>query len=130
MASRFTELVIDAHDHRRLARFWAEVLGYKVIAENDEEVEIAGWDGEEELARSGAIRPTLLFTPVPEGKTVKNRVHIDVSPTDRDQQAEVERLIGLGATRVDIGQGEQTWEVLADPEGNEFCVLRGRPQTS
>ena len=66
--------------------------------------------------------PGLLFLSVPEGKTIKNRLHLDLRPADRD--AEVARLEGLGASRVDIGQGEQTWVVLADPEGNEFCVLR------
>jgi hypothetical protein len=68
--------------------------------------------------------PTLTFARVPESKTVKNRLHIDVSPIDGAQEAEVERLLVLGARRVDIGQGEQSWVVLADPEGNEFCVLR------
>ena len=67
----------------------------------------------------------LLFCKVPEGKTVKNRLHLDLRP--EDQAAEVERLIGLGARKVDIGQGSQTWVVLADPEGNEFCVLRTLP---
>ena len=65
--------------------------------------------------------PTWLFVAVPEGKVVKNRIHFDFIPDD--QQAEVERLIGLGARHVDIGQGEQSWVVLADPEGNEFCIL-------
>jgi Glyoxalase-like domain len=65
-----------------------------------------------------------VFQHVAEGKTVKNRLHIDVNPIDRTQEAEVERLIALGARHVDIGQGEQSWVVLADPEGNEFCVLR------
>ena len=64
--------------------------------------------------------------PVPEGKTVKNRLHIDLNP--ENQEAEVERLIGLGARRIDISQGEVTWVVMADPEGNEFCVLRAREQ--
>jgi len=62
---------------------------------------------------------------VPEDKTVKNRLHLDLRPDD--QAAEVERLVGLGATRVDLGQGEASWVVLADPEGNEFCVLRALP---
>ena len=86
---------------------------------DDEGVEIAGPPG------SG---PSLVFVPVPEAKTIKNRLHIDVNPVGCDQAQEVERLIGLGARRVDIGQGEQTWVVLADPEGNEFCVLRSRPE--
>lgn len=65
--------------------------------------------------------PVWLFLAVPDGKTVKNRLHVDFTPDD--QQAEVDRLISLGARHVDIGQGEQSWVVLADPEGNEFCVL-------
>ncbi len=74
--------------------------------------------------RAGVTAPTVIFIPVPEPKTVKNRLHIDVSPIDRGQDEVVERLLALGARRVDIGQGEQSWVVLADPEGNEFCVLR------
>ncbi len=74
--------------------------------------------------RAGVTAPTVIFIRVPEPKTVKNRLHIDVSPIDRGQDEEVERLLALGARRVDIGQGEQSWVVLADPEGNEFCVLR------
>ena len=117
MASKFTELCIDCKDPRRLGKFWAELLGYEITDSDDESVEIAGPDG------SG---PTLLFIVVPEGKTVKNRLHIDVNPTDRDQAAEVERILALGARRVDVGQGDVEWVVLADPEGNEFCVLRSR----
>jgi catechol-2,3-dioxygenase len=117
MACRFTELSIDAHDIRAQGRFWAAVLDYEVISEEDDEVQIAGPPG---------TGPTLVFAPVPEAKTVKNRLHIDVTPSDRDRDAEVERLIALGARRADVGQGDVTWVVLADPEGNEFCVLRGR----
>ncbi|MHB1208201.1 MAG: VOC family protein [Acidimicrobiales bacterium] len=68
--------------------------------------------------------PGLLFVQVPEAKSVKNRLHLDFRPEDRD--FEVDRLLALGATRIDIGQGEQSWVVLADPEGNEFCVLGAR----
>jgi hypothetical protein len=67
--------------------------------------------------------PTLVFVAVPEGKTVKNRLHLDVRPIDGSHDAEVERLIGLGARRADVGQGRVPWVVVADPEGNEFCVL-------
>jgi hypothetical protein len=63
---------------------------------------------------------------VPEGKTVKNRLHLDLNPTDREQDDEVRRLLDLGARHVDVGQGQESWVVLADPEGNEFCVLAGR----
>ncbi len=119
MACRFTELVIDCHDHDLLGRFWAEVLGYRVTERSDGPknfyVELQGPPG------SG---PTVLVDRTPDPKRSKNRLHIDVNATDRTQDEEVERILGLGASRVDIGQGEQDWLVLADPEGNEFCVLR------
>ena len=124
MTSRFTELAIDCHRPRELAAFWCAVLDYEVIDERDDLVEIAGWQPTAEAIRAGVRAPTLTFARVPESKTVKNRLHIDVSPIDGAQEAEVERLLALGARRVDIGQGEQSWVVLADPEGNEFCVLR------
>jgi hypothetical protein len=76
--------------------------------------------------RPGPVPPTLTFAQVPEGKTSKNRLHIDINPTDREQDEEVRRLLGLGARHADVGQGEQSWVVLADPEGNEFCVLASR----
>jgi hypothetical protein len=117
MGSRFTELIVDCADPDRLAKFWAAVLGWQPTGRYEGAVEIAGPPG------SG---PALTFIPVPEAKTVKNRLHIDVNPVGCDQEQEVERLIGLGARRIDIGQGEQSWVVLADPEGNEFCVLRSR----
>ncbi|MDP9224843.1 MAG: VOC family protein [Actinomycetota bacterium] len=116
MTSKFTELCIDCWDRERLAAFWAEVLGYETKYEDDE-VFIEGSTG------SG---PIILFPVVPEGKTVKNRLHIDVNPTDGDQSDEVRRLENLGATKIDIGQGDVSWVVMADPEGNEFCVLKGR----
>jgi Glyoxalase-like domain len=107
-------LDIDCAEPAALARFWAEALDYAVQPSDDpDEITVS--------PKTGTGMP-LLFAKVPEGKTVKNRLHLDLRPAD--QAAEVERLIGLGAKRVDIGQGEQTWVVLADPEGNEFCVLR------
>ena len=112
MVARFYQLVVDAHDPQRLGRWWAEVLDYAVLYESPDEV-IIGADEHR--------YPGICFLPVPESKVVKNRLHIDLDPDDRD--AEVARIIGLGATRVDIGQGEVSWVVLADPEGNEFCVL-------
>ena len=124
MASRFTELSVDCHRPRRLAEFWCAVLSYDVIEDRDDLVEISGWKLTAEAVRDAPMAPTLVFVKVPESKTVKNRLHLDVSPIDRGQDEEVERLLGLGAQRVDIGQGEQPWVVLADPEGNEFCVLR------
>ena len=118
MACRFTELVLDCRDPQALAPFWAEVLGYRVTESDDELVELAGPPG------SG---PTLVLAKVPEGKTVKNRMHVDVNATDRDQAAEVERILALGATYADVGQApDASWVVLADPEGNELCVLRSR----
>ena len=117
MGSKFTELIVDAADPRRLAEFWAAVLGWQMTGRYEGAVEIAG------PPEAGS---SLVFVPVPEPKTVKNRLHVDVNPLGCDQAQEVERLIGLGARRVDVGQGEQTWVVLADPEGNEFCVLRSR----
>jgi hypothetical protein len=74
----------------------------------------------------GPVPPRLTFAHVPEGKTVKNRLHLDVNPTDREQDAEVRRLLDLGARQADVGQGDESWVVLADPEGNEFCVLADR----
>ena len=121
MACRFTELVIDCHDHDLLGDFWAAVLGYEITERSD---------GPEhyyvELTGPLSSGPSILLLRTPAEKVTKNRVHIDVNATDRDQDAEVERILALGASRADIGQGEQHWVVLADPEGNEFCVLRSR----
>jgi len=119
MACRFTELVIDCHDHDRLGRFWAEVLGYREVERSDGPDE---WYVE--LAGPPGAGPRVLLLRTPDEKVVKNRLHIDLNATDSTQDEEVERILALGAQRVDIGQGEQTWVVLADPEGNEFCVLR------
>jgi catechol 2,3-dioxygenase-like lactoylglutathione lyase family enzyme len=117
MASKFTELVIDCTDPHRLAAFWTDVLGYEVTDDEGDLVAI-GDPNEDSVA--------LVFARVPEPKSVKNRVHIDLNPRDRDQAEEVERILALGATHADVGQGRQRWVVLADPEGNEFCVLRSR----
>jgi hypothetical protein len=114
MSSRFTELSVDCRDAARIAGFWCAVLGWRVAETEPGLVEIAGDEP----------GPTIVFVEVPEPKTVKNRVHIDVNPRDRDQAAEVERILALGARRVDVGQGDVPWVVLADPEDNEFCVLR------
>ena len=114
MGSSFTELVVDAADPDALARFWEEVLGWERTDDTD---------GEIELTPPGGAKPTLLFVKVPEAKSVKNRIHIDVNPVACTRDEEVDRLLSLGARHVDIGQGDQSWVVLADPEGNEFCVL-------
>ncbi|MER6456960.1 VOC family protein [Streptomyces sp900105245] len=109
------QVIVDAADPVALGRWWAEALGWVVVADAADEFEIR--PAPERL-------PGLLFVPVPEGKTVKNRLHLDFRPTDR--AAEVARLLALGARHADVGQGEQPWVVLADPEGNEFCVLGER----
>ena len=116
MASRWEQIVVDAEDPARLARWWAEALGYRIVHEAPDEVEIR---------RTPEELPGILFTTVPDAKTVKNRLHIDLRPDD--QESEVERLVDMGARPVDIGQHDVSWVVLADPEGNEFCVLAARP---
>ncbi|MBV2361970.1 VOC family protein [Streptomonospora nanhaiensis] len=127
MAGKFTELAIDCADPRGLARFWCAVLGYEVREEDDGLVTIGPPARPGDGDRLGPVPPLLTFARVPEGKTVKNRLHIDVSPTDREQDEEVRRLLALGARHADVGQtGEESWVTLADPEGNEFCVLADR----
>ncbi len=118
MGAKLTEVIVDAADPERLAGFWSEVLGWPRTPPDD--------DGVVEVADPSGAKPTLVFVPVPEPKTVKNRVHLDVNPTGCDQQEELARLLALGARPADVGQGEQTWHVLADPEGNEFCLLRSQ----
>lgn len=113
MASRLYNVTIDAHDPAALAEFWRHALGYRVAYSEPNEVGIEPPEGDSGTA--------LVFVPVPEAKAVKNRLHLDLAPDD--QAAEVERLLALGARRVDIGQGQASWVVMADPEGNEFCVL-------
>lgn len=126
MASKFTELAVDCADPVALARFWCSVLDYEVQEEADGDVTIGSPEVPEGGKRPGPVPPTLTFARVPEGKTVKNRLHIDVNATDREQDEEVRRLLDLGARYADVDQGEVSWVVLADPEGNEFCVLAGR----
>ncbi|MER6009562.1 VOC family protein [Streptomyces bluensis] len=127
MASKFTELAIDCADPHGLARFWCAVLGYEVQEEDEGFVAIGSPAVPEGKTRLGPVPPALTFARVPEGKTVKNRLHIDVNPTDREQDEEVRRLLDLGARHADVGQtGDESWVTLADPEGNEFCVLAGR----
>ena len=116
MGSKLWTVVVDAHDPPALARWWASVLDWKIFYEAPDEVVIT---------KDDQTFPGIVFVLVPEAKTVKNRLHIDLNP-DADRDAEIERLVGLGARTVDIGQGDVAWTVLADPEGNEFCVLRAR----
>jgi predicted enzyme related to lactoylglutathione lyase len=112
VALKFDEVCIDAADIHALAAWWAEVLGWPQEPTDDGDVML--------YAPAGA-GPNWLFVAVPDDKVVKNRIHFDFRPDD--QQAEVERVIVLGARQVDIGQGDESWVVLADPEGNEFCIL-------
>ncbi|MBY8875213.1 VOC family protein [Micromonospora sp. PLK6-60] len=117
MTNVWESLTVDARDPARLARWWAEALGYQIVAERADEVEI----------RPAPDRlPGLVFVPVTDAKTAKNRLHLDLRP--ESQEAEVERLVDMGARHVDVGQGGAEWVVLADPEGNEFCVLREREE--
>ena len=124
MVSRFSELAIDCHDTRRVADFWCAVLGYEITDTDGDLIEIAPQKPDREALRAGPVPPPLVFATVPESKTIKNRIHIDVSPIDSSQEDEVARIEALGARRIDIGQGDVHWVVMADPEGNEFCVLR------
>ncbi|MGW7087404.1 VOC family protein [Streptomyces sp. NPDC054871] len=127
MASKFTELAVDCVDHDALARFWCAVLDYEVQEAEDGFISIGSPLVPEGGKRVGPVPPTLGFARVPEGKAIKNRLHIDVNPTDREQDEEVRRLLGLGARHADVGQsGDESWVILADPEGNEFCVLASR----
>ena len=118
MSLVWERVVVDAAQPAALGRWWANALGWVVTFEADDEYEI----------RSAPDRlPGLVFVPVGDSKVTKNRLHLDFRPDD--QTAEVDRLLALGAHRVDVGQGEQRWDVLADPEGNEFCVLAPRRVT-
>lgn len=109
------QTIVDARDPSALGRWWREALGWVIVDDDPDEFEI----------RPSADRlPGLLFASSPDEKITKNRLHLDFRPDDRD--AEVQRLLALGATRADVGQGEESWVVLADPEGNEFCVLSSR----
>jgi predicted enzyme related to lactoylglutathione lyase len=115
MPSRLSVVSVDALQPRVVADFWCAVLGWSVTEEDDTGVSIGAPDG------SG---PTMDVLKVPDSKTVKNRIHFDLRADGVTQSEELERLLTLGARRVDVGQGpDVTWVVLADPEGNEFCLL-------
>jgi hypothetical protein len=116
MAARLTEVIVDCLDPGLVADFWLRVLDYQVIDR--------GPNGELEIGAADGRGPTLVFVRVPEPKTLKNRLHLDLNPSGQDQAAELQRLLSLGARQVDVGQRDVTWVVLADPEGNEFCLLR------
>lgn len=111
----------DCLDPRQVALFWKAALGWRLTHESDDEYVLEPPEG----TPQDGVAPDLLFLKVSEVKTVKNRLHIDLRPDD--QESEVQRLLDLGASRVDIGQGDTRWVVLADPEGNEFCVLTPLP---
>jgi catechol-2,3-dioxygenase len=113
---RWQNIVVDCRNPERVGGFWSQALGLPLQSSGDGE-----W-----WLEPGGDHPDILFLQVPEAKSVKNRVHLDLRPDD--QAAEVQRLISLGARHVDIGQRDVSWVVLADPEGNEFCVLRPRPE--
>jgi predicted enzyme related to lactoylglutathione lyase len=116
MPLRLHHIVIDTHDLPGLARFWTQALGWRVLSERDQEIVI----GPDVTAPVG-----ICFMPVTGAKTVKNRVHLDLTTSAADRDAEIGRLLAIGARRVDVGQtGQESWTVLADPEGNEFCVVR------
>jgi catechol 2,3-dioxygenase-like lactoylglutathione lyase family enzyme len=118
MSNSLFAVAIDCADAPALARFWAGVLGRQVAEDATSEHVVLLADGD----TSG---PPIVFNKVPEPKTVKNRLHLDLTSGPEDRDAEIERILALGARRVDIGQGgTESWTVLADPEGNEFCVVR------
>ena len=116
MSSIIFNITFDCADPRALARFWGQVTGWPVIEEPS-----PGYE-ESAVGMAGEGCPRLYFVRVPEGKTTKNRMHLDVMPADRTQDEEITRLIRLGAGIVSDRRPEFGWVVLADPEGNEFCV--------
>lgn len=112
MTKRLAQISMKATDKSALGRFWAEALGWKVT------------EGRARLRSAKAVGPYLEFIRTPDAKTGLNRVHLDIRPYPGDDQAaEADRLRALGATDLDLGQGDVPWTVLTDPEGNEFCVL-------
>lgn len=116
-------ITIDAHDLKKIASFWAAALDWKITFEDENEISLELLDESPEVGRI----PDILFIKVPDDKVVKNRLHLDLRP--QDQSIEVARLESLGAKKIEIGQSDYdgtTWVVMADPEGNEFCVLRER----
>ena len=110
-------ITFDCHNPGELAQFWGDALGYKVSVEEYGGIAVPP-DGR---------GSRLLFLAVPEGKTVKNRVHLDLSPSGANMEAEVERLVALGAQKVELFEEPVgTWTVMLDPEGNEFCIEQPR----
>jgi catechol 2,3-dioxygenase-like lactoylglutathione lyase family enzyme len=121
MACRISELVLHCRDPEALARFWCEVLDFVVLDRDEGGIEIGPREG------FGGPQPTIILSPDDEPRNGKLRLHVDVNATDRDQDAELVRLLAAGAELGDVGQtGEESWHVLTDPEGNEFCLLKAR----
>ena len=115
MPSRIAAIALDAAQPRLVADFWCDVLGWRILEEEDGVISIGPPDGS---------WPTIDVVPVPEAKTVKNRLHLDLRADGVTTSDELERLLALGARPTDVGQGDDvTWVVLSDPEGNEFCLL-------
>jgi hypothetical protein len=128
---RWYSTVVDCRDVAAQARWWAAALGWTIVYEADDEVVLVPGYATVETIRATPweqIGPGLVFVRVPEEKALKNRLHLDLAPhIGDDRDAEIVRLLGTGATRVDVRQSpDATWDVLADPEGNEFCVLSSR----
>jgi catechol 2,3-dioxygenase-like lactoylglutathione lyase family enzyme len=121
MSIRIQCLCVDSAHPSKSADFWEAALGWRRTHDSADEVVLEPPAGSPE----DGVAPDLLFLRVPERKTVKNRLHLDLRPAD--QAAEVARLEALGARRVDVGQAEVSWVVMADPDGNEFDVLRPLP---
>jgi len=122
MAPVVSHLTIDCADPRTLARWWREVLDWTYLWDSEDDEQEVG------IGPADGSSTGWLFLKVSDVKTVKNRLHADLRPPNgSDQATELERLLALGATRVDIGQQDVPWHVLADPEGNEFCLLRSTP---
>ncbi|WIB25688.1 VOC family protein [Curtobacterium sp. MCSS17_015] len=121
MSCRLSELVLNCDDPEALSRFWCAVLDYVELGREDDGIEIGPASG------FGGAAPTIILARVAHAKSQPLRLHLDVNPVDRDQDAELERLLALGARPAEVGQtGDESWHVLQDPEGNEFCLLRSR----
>ena len=122
MALYINALTVDCRDPLVVARFWSEALNWPIVEQTEDEILVAPTSERSDVP---GVHP-ILFGRNPDTKTAKNRWHLDLAPDD--QEIEVTRLEGLGARRIDIGQGAVSWVVMADPEGNEFCVLRSLPR--
>ncbi|GAA2360309.1 VOC family protein [Saccharopolyspora halophila] len=121
MACRISELVLECRDPEALAEFWCEILDFVVLDREEGCVEVGPREG------FGGLQPTIILSYRDEPTGGPLPLHIDLNPTDQDYEAERQRLLDAGAKPADVGQtGEEPWQVFADPEGNEFCLLRAR----